>query len=149
MDLVCGIYKVDDFVFNRSAKAFFNVGTWVSKANVHIHELLCGKMRNECQLYCGIEGENPRILELLRRNSPYAHSSQPTLSHLAAKRVLKNAQDGTIGTSEEVSWLDSPTILDSAVKRLAQVKCLGLEQLLTSVGRFHEQMAKQLAKALQ
>ena len=54
-----------------------------------------------------------------------------------------------MNATEDVNWLDSPSILDSCVERLKTVKALGLDVGLDFHGRLHKPMAKQLAKALE
>jgi galactonate dehydratase len=54
-----------------------------------------------------------------------------------------------MNATEDVNWLDSPAILDSAVERLAKVKSLGLDAALDFHGRLHKPMARQLARALE
>lgn len=54
-----------------------------------------------------------------------------------------------MNATQDVGWLDSPSILDSCVERLKAVKAVGLEAGLDFHGRLHRPMAKQLAKALE
>lgn len=54
-----------------------------------------------------------------------------------------------MNATEDVDWLDSPSVLDSCVERLKTVKSLGLDAGLDFHGRLHKPMAKQLAKALE
>lgn len=54
-----------------------------------------------------------------------------------------------MNATEDVNWLDSPSVLDSTVERLKVVKALGLDAGLDFHGRLHKPMAKQLAKALE
>lgn len=51
--------------------------------------------------------------------------------------------------TEDLGWLDSPSVLDSAVERLKTVKALGMDAGIDFHGRVHKPMAKQLAKALE
>lgn len=51
--------------------------------------------------------------------------------------------------TESLSWLDSPSALDSCVERLKAVKALGMDAGVDFHGRVHKPMAKQLAKALE
>jgi galactonate dehydratase len=51
--------------------------------------------------------------------------------------------------TEDVGWLDSPSVLDSCVERLKAVKALGMDAALDFHGRIHKPMAKQLAKLLE
>jgi len=54
-----------------------------------------------------------------------------------------------MNATEDVNWLDSPSVLDATVERLKTVKALGLDAGLDFHGRLHKSMAKQLAKALE
>ena len=54
-----------------------------------------------------------------------------------------------MNATEDVNWLDSPSVLDSSVERLKAVKAEGLNAGLDFHGRLHRPMAKQLAKALE
>jgi galactonate dehydratase len=54
-----------------------------------------------------------------------------------------------MNATEYLNWLDSPSILDSAVSRLAKVKYLGLDAGLDFHGRLHKPMTKQLALVLE
>ena len=54
-----------------------------------------------------------------------------------------------MNATEDVNWLDMPSVLDATVERLKIVKALGLNAGLDFHGRLHRPMAKQLAKALE
>lgn len=54
-----------------------------------------------------------------------------------------------MNATEDVDWLDSPRVLESAIGRLRTVQNLGLDVALDFHGRLHKPMAKQLAKALE
>ena len=54
-----------------------------------------------------------------------------------------------MNATEDMNWLDSPSLLDAAVERLKAVKSTGLDVGLDFHGRVHKPMAKQLATALQ
>jgi galactonate dehydratase len=60
-------------------------------------------------------------------------------------KLTKDPRNAT----EDVGWLDSPSILDSAAKRLETVKALGLDAGVDFHGRIHKPMAAQLAKRLE
>ena len=51
--------------------------------------------------------------------------------------------------TEDVNWLDMPSVLNATVERLKTVKSTGLNAGLDFHGRLHRPMAKQLAKALE
>lgn len=54
-----------------------------------------------------------------------------------------------MNATEDLGWLDSPSVLQASVDRLKTVKALGLDVGLDFHGRVHKPMAKQLAAALQ
>jgi galactonate dehydratase len=54
-----------------------------------------------------------------------------------------------MNATEDMHWLDSPKVLESAVERLKTVKELGMDAGMDFHGRVHKPMAKQLAKALE
>lgn len=54
-----------------------------------------------------------------------------------------------MNATEDVNWLDMPSVLDATVERVKEVKSLGLNVGLDFHGRLHKPMAKQLAKALE
>lgn len=54
-----------------------------------------------------------------------------------------------MNATEDVNWLDVPSVLNSSVERLKTVKALGLNAGLDFHGRLHRPMAKQLAKLLE
>jgi galactonate dehydratase len=54
-----------------------------------------------------------------------------------------------MNATEDVNWVDLPSILEATVERLKTVKALGLDAGLDFHGRLHKPMAKQLAKALE
>ena len=54
-----------------------------------------------------------------------------------------------MNATEDVNWLDAPSVLDSTVERLKAVKALGMNAGLDFHGRLHRPMAKQLAKILE
>lgn len=54
-----------------------------------------------------------------------------------------------MNATEDVGWLDSPSILDAAAERLRTVKSLGLDAGVDFHGRIHKPMAAQLAKKLE
>jgi galactonate dehydratase len=54
-----------------------------------------------------------------------------------------------MNATEDMNWVDSPSLLDATVERLKAVKALGLDVGLDFHGRLHKAMAKQLAKELE
>lgn len=118
-----------------SAISGIDIALWDLKGrrlNVPIHHLLGGKVRSKVSVYSWIGGDRPADVETAGK----ARLAQ------GFKAVKMNA-------TEDVNWLDSPSVLDSSVQRLQMVKALGLDAALDFHGRLHKPMAKQLAKALE
>ncbi|KAK8153643.1 D-galactonate dehydratase [Phyllosticta citrichinensis] len=118
-----------------SALAGIDIALWDLKgrrAKLPIHQLLGGKVRNKVAVYAWIGGNRPGDVEGAAR----ARQAQ------GFKAVKMNA-------TEDMGWLDSPRVLESAVERLKAVRALGMDAALDFHGRLHKPMAKQLAKALE
>ncbi|KAG9840845.1 mandelate racemase/muconate lactonizing enzyme family protein, partial [Aureobasidium melanogenum] len=118
-----------------SALSGIDIALWDLKArrlNVPLYELLGGKVREKCQVYCWIGGDRPADIE----NAAKARKEQGLTC------VKMNA-------TEDIGWLDDAAVLDATVERLRIVKSLGLNAGLDFHGRLHRPMAKQLAKALE
>ncbi|GAD97771.1 mandelate racemase/muconate lactonizing enzyme family protein [Paecilomyces variotii No. 5] len=118
-----------------SAISGIDIALWDLKGRrlgIPIHQLLGGKVRNKLSVYAWIGGDRPADVEAAGR----ARLEQ------GFKAVKMNA-------TEDVNWLDSPSVLESSVERLKRVKSIGLDAALDFHGRLHKPMAKQLAKALE
>lgn len=118
-----------------SALAGIDIALWDLKGrrlNQPIHQLLGGKVRNKVSVYAWIGGNRPGDVE----SAAKARKAQ------GFKAVKMNA-------TEDMGWLDSPSVLESAVERLKTVKALGMDAAVDFHGRVHKPMAKQLAKALE
>jgi galactonate dehydratase len=64
-------------------------------------------------------------------------------------RVAQGFKAIKMNATEDISWLDSPTVLDGTIERVRAVKKLGLDVGLDFHGRLHRPMAKQLIKMLE
>lgn len=118
-----------------SALSGIDIALWDLKArrlNVPVYQLLGGKVRNKVQVYAWIGGDRPADVEIA-----------------AKARIAQGLKCVKMNATEDVNWLDSPSVLDSTVERLKQVKALGLDAGLDFHGRLHKSMAKQLARALE
>lgn len=118
-----------------SAISGIDIALWDLKGRrlgVPVHQLLGGKVRNKLSVYAWIGGDRPGDVEAAGK----ARLAQ------GFKAIKMNA-------TEDINWLDSPSVLDSCVERLKAVKALGLDAALDFHGRLHKPMAKQLAKALE
>lgn len=99
---------------------------------VPIYQLLGGKVRNKIQVYAWIGGDRPNDIE-----------------NAAKARIAQGLRCVKMNATEDVNWLDSPSILDATLERVKIVKSLGLDAGVDFHGRLHKPMAKQLAKALE
>ncbi|KAK2767472.1 hypothetical protein FQN54_003629 [Arachnomyces sp. PD_36] len=118
-----------------SAISGIDIALWDLKGRrlgVPIHQLLGGKVRSKISVYAWIGGDRPGDVEAAGK----ARLAQ------GFKAIKMNA-------TEDVNWLDSPSVLESSVQRLKAVKDLGLDAALDFHGRLHKPMAKQLAKAVE
>ncbi|KAL1620654.1 hypothetical protein SLS54_006010 [Diplodia seriata] len=97
-----------------------------------IHQLLGGKVRNKVSVYAWIGGNRPTDVE-----------------GAAKARKAQGFHAVKMNATEDMNWLDSPRVLESAVERLKTVKALGMDAAMDFHGRVHKPMAKQLAKALE
>jgi galactonate dehydratase len=68
---------------------------------------------------------------------------------LSKKRKEQGFKAIKMNATEDLGWLDSPSVLQASVERLAAVKAEGLDAGLDFHGRVHKPMAKQLAKLLE
>lgn len=118
-----------------SALAGIDIALWDLKArrmNVPIYQLLGGKVRNKVSVYAWIGGDRPSDVEAA-----------------AKSRYDQGFRAVKMNATEDIGWLDSPSVLTSSVERLKTVKSLGMDAALDFHGRLHKPMAKQLAKALE
>lgn len=118
-----------------SALSGIDIALWDLKGrrlNVPIYQLLGGKVRHKVQVYAWIGGDRPSDIETA-----------------AKMRLAQGLKCVKMNATEDVNWLDSPSVLASAVERLKTVKALGLDAGIDFHGRLHKPMAKQLAKALE
>ncbi|WVQ66888.1 hypothetical protein V866_001829 [Kwoniella sp. B9012] len=118
-----------------SAMSGVDIALWDIKGKVlgvPVWELLGGKIRERCDVYGWVGGDRPSdVLEQAKVRKAQGFT-----------RVKMNA-------TESIGWLDSPHALDETVKRLAEVKSIGIDAGLDFHGRVHKGMAKQLAAALE
>nr|OQO03749.1 hypothetical protein B0A51_18586 [Rachicladosporium sp. CCFEE 5018] len=118
-----------------SALAGLDIALWDLKARklgVPVWQLLGGKVRDRIKVYAWIGGDRP--------------------ADVSAQALERKAQGFTaikMNATEDVGWLDSPSVLTSAVERLETVKALGMDAAVDFHGRLHKPMAKQLAKLLE
>jgi galactonate dehydratase len=118
-----------------SALSGIDIALWDLKGrklNVPVYRLLGGKVRNKVQVYAWIGGDRPGDIE-----------------NAAKARIAQGLRCIKMNATEDVNWLDSPSVLDATIERLKIVKGLGLDAGIDFHGRLHKPMAKQLAKALE
>jgi len=118
-----------------SAMSGVDIALWDIKGKVlgvPVWDLLGGKVREACPVYGWVGGDRPSdVLEQAKARKAQGFT-----------RVKMNA-------TESIAWLDSPHALDETVKRLAEVKSIGMDVGLDFHGRVHKAMAKQLAQLLE
>ncbi|KIV96682.1 hypothetical protein PV10_00515 [Exophiala mesophila] len=118
-----------------SALSGIDIALWDLKGRrlgVPVYQLLGGKVRNKIQVYAWIGGDRPNDIE-----------------NAAKARIAQGLRCIKMNATEDVNWLDSPSILDATLERIKIVKSLGLDAGVDFHGRLHKPMAKQLAKALE
>ncbi|KAL4960448.1 enolase C-terminal domain-like protein [Aspergillus stella-maris] len=118
-----------------SAMSGIDIALWDLKGRrlgVPVYQLLGGKVRSKVQVYAWIGGDRPSDVEAA-----------------AKARIAQGLKCIKMNATEDMNWLDSPSVLNSCVERLKTVKALGLDAGLDFHGRLHRPMAKQLAKALE
>lgn len=118
-----------------SALAGIDIALWDLKARklaVPIWQLLGGKVRDRVQVYAWIGGDRPDDVE-----------------SAAKARQLQGFTAVKMNATEDVGWLDSPSILKSSVERLKAVKAIGMDAGMDFHGRLHKPMAKQLINMLE
>lgn len=118
-----------------SALSGIDIALWDLKARklgVPIYQLLGGKVRDKIKVYAWIGGDRPGDVDIAAKG----RQAQ------GFKAVKMNA-------TEDIGWMDSPSVLDSCVERLKIVKSLGMDAGIDFHGRIHKPMAKQLAKILE
>ncbi|CEN61020.1 Putative Mandelate racemase/muconate lactonizing enzyme family protein [Aspergillus calidoustus] len=118
-----------------SALSGIDIALWDLKGRtlgVPVYELLGGQVRHKVQVYAWIGGDRPKDVEVA-----------------AKARIAQGLKCVKMNATEDVNWVDSPSVLEATVERLKTVKALGLDAGLDFHGRLHKPMAKQLAKALE
>ncbi|KAI2624472.1 mandelate racemase/muconate lactonizing enzyme family protein [Xylaria nigripes] len=118
-----------------SALSGVDIALWDLKGKnlkVPIYELLGGKVRDKVQVYSWIGGDRPSDVE-----------------NAAKVRLAQGFKCVKMNATEDLNWVDSPSICDAAVERVKIVKSLGLDVGLDFHGRVHKAMARQLASALE
>ncbi|KIR53419.1 galactonate dehydratase [Cryptococcus gattii Ru294] len=118
-----------------SAMSGVDIALWDIKGKVlgvPVWELLGGKVRERCDVYGWVGGDRPSDV-----------AEQAKVRKEQGFRFVK------MNATESIGWLDSPHALDDTVKRLAEVKAIGIDAGLDFHGRVHKGMAKQLAAGLE
>ncbi|KAH9478646.1 D-galactonate dehydratase [Psilocybe cubensis] len=118
-----------------SALSGLDIALWDikgKKLGVPIYQLLGGKVRDRVRVYGWIGGDDfEHLIEQAKRRKEQGFTA-----------VKMNAV-------ESVAWIDSPTVLETAVQRVKDVRALGLDVGVDFHGRLHKGMARQLAKLLE
>ncbi|EXJ95676.1 galactonate dehydratase [Capronia coronata CBS 617.96] len=69
--------------------------------SIAIYRLLGGKVRNKVQVYAWIGGDRPQDIE-----------------KAAKARIAQGLKCIKMNATEDVNWLDSPSVLDATIERL-------------------------------
>ncbi|PCH07112.1 Mandelate racemase/muconate lactonizing enzyme [Penicillium occitanis (nom. inval.)] len=117
-----------------SALSGVDIALWDLKARrlgLPIYELLGGKVRDKLRVYAWIGGDRPNDVAVQ-----------------AQARIDQGFRAIKMNATEDLGWLDSPSVLNSTVERLKTVKALGIDAGIDFHGRVHKAMALQLAQKL-
>ncbi|KAF8633165.1 hypothetical protein AX17_004666 [Amanita inopinata Kibby_2008] len=118
-----------------SALSGLDIALWDikgKKLGVPVWQLLGGKVRDRVRVYGWIGGDKPS-----------------DVIAAATKRKQQGFNVVKMNGTEAVAWIDSPDVLADTVKRVQDVRALGLDVGVDFHGRLHKGMAKQLAKLLE
>ena len=102
----------------------------------------------ECKSIAGLEAIDRRMWEL-RREYQSRRGRRATDILIRKARKQQGLACVKMNATEDVNWLDTPSVVDAAVDRLKAVKAEGLDAGIDFHGRLHRPMAKQLVKALE
>lgn len=102
------------------------------RLGVPVWQLLGGAVRDRIDVYAWVGGDQPD--EVVAE---------------AAKRTSQGFRAVKMNGTEDLGWLDSPTRLDAAVRRLELVRATGIDVGVDFHGRVHKPMARQLIRALE
>lgn len=108
------------------------------RLNVPLYELLGGLVRNKCQVYCWIGGDRPADVEAAAYVKSLSMNKLRADDHSRKVRKSQGLTCVKMNATEDVNWLDMPSVLDSTVERLKTVKALGLDVGLDFHGRLHK-----------
>ncbi|PFH48039.1 hypothetical protein AMATHDRAFT_66331 [Amanita thiersii Skay4041] len=118
-----------------SALSGLDIALWDikgKKLGVPVWQLLGGKVRDRIRVYGWIGGDKPNdVLVAAQERKEQGFTA-----------VKMNATDA-------VAWIDCPDVLTDTVKRVQDVRSLGLDVGVDFHGRLHKGMAKQLARLLE
>ncbi|KAH7928609.1 enolase C-terminal domain-like protein [Leucogyrophana mollusca] len=118
-----------------SALSGLDIALWDikgKKLGVPVWQLLGGKVRNRVKVYGWVGGDHPNAV-----------------FEAAQVRKQQGFTAVKMNGTESIAWIDSPSLLDDTVKRVREVKSLGMDVGVDFHGRLHKGMAKQLAKMLE
>ncbi|KAF9233418.1 enolase C-terminal domain-like protein [Melanogaster broomeanus] len=117
-----------------SALSGLDIALWDikgKKLGVPIWQLLGGKVRDRLRVYGWVGGDHPNAVR-----------------EAAAERKAQGFTAVKMNATEEVAWIDSPTLLAPTVERVREVRALGMDVGVDFHGRLHKGMARQLAALL-
>ncbi|KAI7772966.1 mandelate racemase muconate lactonizing protein [Diaporthe eres] len=114
-----------------SALAGIDIALWDLKGYLQLYNHI-GKVRDKLKVYAWIGGNRPG-----------------NVAEEAKARKSQGFSCVKMNATEDLGWLDSPSVLDSCVERVKAVKELGMDAGVDFHGRIHKPMAKQLVKLLE
>lgn len=118
-----------------SALSGLDIALWDikgKKLGVPVWQLLGGKVRDRVRVYGWIGGDRPA-------DTLTAASFRRSQGFTAVK----------MNATQDVAWIDNPSVLDDTITRVKDIRSLGMDVGVDFHGRLHKGMAKQLAKLLE
>lgn len=102
------------------------------KLGVPVYQLLGGRVRDRIPVYAWIGGDRP---------SDVAAAAKARLDQ-GFKAVKMNG-------TEDIGWLDSPSVIDALCDRIDQVRSTGIDVGIDFHGRVHKPMARMVLDAIE
>ena len=104
------------------------------------------KLETRSRYMHGLAGIDQATLRF-KRKDPFSVLDEAELFRKG--RQAQGFKAVKMNATEDIGWMDSPSLLQDCVERLKIVKSLGMDAGIDFHGRIHRPMAKQLAKLLE
>lgn len=125
-----------------------------------VYELLGGRVRERVRVYGWIGGDDFAGLVAAAQRRKAQGFTAVKMNATGGSYAVVGSSEGWRDTmvltprlcvlsADAVAWIDSPAALDIAVRRLQDVRALGLDVGIDFHGRLHKGMARQLAHLLE